>query len=193
MVDLSSIFSIGSLGLNLFANVSSRNASKASENSYLQQAEINRQIGALNAEAANRAGTESMYSIIAQTKKMLGSQIVAFSNRGIDLEGSPMMVLGETATMGQAHAQQALFNARVNAINYELGAQSAIGNAMHYAETSKYNAATSMMNTVTGVADGYKMMKSMFSSSTLNNNVAPTAATSSNSTIQSLLLSRLRV
>ncbi len=192
MVDLSSIFSLGSIGLNLFANVSSRNASKASENSYLQQAEINRQIGALNSEAANRAGTESMYAIIAQTKKMLGSQIVEFSNRGIDLEGSPMLVLGETATMGQAHAQQALFNARVNAINYELGAQSSVSNAMHQAETAKYNAASSMMNTVTGVADGYKLMKSMFSSSTLNNNIA-SPATSSNSTIQSLLLSRLKV
>ena len=192
MVDLSSIFSLGRIGLSLFANVSSRNASKASENSYLQQAEINRQIGALNSEAANRAGTESMYAIIAQTKKMLGSQIVEFSNRGIDLEGSPMMVLGETATMGQAHAQQALFNARVNAINYELGAQSSVSNAMHHAETAKYNAASSMMNAVTGVADGYKLMKSMFSSSTLNNNIA-SQATSSNSTIQSLLLSRLKV
>ncbi len=193
-MDLGDIFSLGSFGLNLFAHKKSREAYRKQENSYNQQAELNKQIGAFNAEVAERTGDETVYAIVQQTKKLLGKQIVEFSNRGIELEGSPMLVLGETLTMGKAEAQSAYFNAQVNKINYQFGAMGATATARNAAEQAKYGAMSSMVNMMNSVKDGYNLMKSMFKSSSLNfpTSTSPTSM-SSNSTIDSLLLSRLRI
>ncbi len=181
-MDLSDILSLGSFGLTLFSNISQRNEYRRQENSYLQQAELNKRIGQLNAEVAERTGTETMYAIVNQTKKMLGSNIVAWSNRGVELDGSPMLVLGEIATMGQAEAQNAYFNAQVQKINYQLNANQAVSSAMNSAEQAKYGAFSSMIQSAMTVKRGLDLAKSMMASSNLNSmNV-----NSSNSTIGSL-------
>lgn len=192
-MDLGDIFSLGSFGLDLFSHAKSRKAYRKQENSYNQQAELNRQIGAFNAEVAERTGEETVYAIVQETKKLLGKQIVEFSNRGIELEGSPMLVLGETATMGKAEAQNAYFNAQVNKINYQFGALGATATARNAAEQAKYGAMSSMVNMMNSVKDGYNLMRSMFKSSTLNSSDLSSSVRSSNSTIDSLLLSRLGI
>lgn len=191
-MDLSAIFSLGNLGLNLFSNISSVSAYRAAENSYTQQRAINARIGALNAQVAQRTGSESMYAIIAQTKKALGSQIVEFSNRGIELDGSPMFVMGETATMGQAKAQQVVFDSKVNEINYQISAENAMSSASSLGNAAKYSALSSMMNTARSVYDGYTLMKSMFKSSALNA-ASTSTSTSSNSTLNAIIRSRFKI
>lgn len=108
-MDLGDIFSLGSFGLNLFAHEKTRKAYREQENSYNQQAELNKQIGAFNAEVAERTGDETVYAIVQQTKKLLGKQIVEFSNRGIELEGSPMLCTGRDTDHGQGEGSECLF------------------------------------------------------------------------------------
>lgn len=191
-MELSTILSLGSFGLNLFGNISSRNAYRQQENSYLQQAELNKRIGQFNAEVAERTGTETMYAIVEQTKKLMGKQIVEFGNRGIDLDGSPMLVLGETATMGSAMAQSAYFNAQVQKVNYQLGASNAVNAALNGAEQARYGALSSMMNTVMGMKQGFDLMKSMAKSSTINNISRSQGMNTSNSTIGAIVESRFK-
>lgn len=187
-MDLQSIFSLGSFGLNLFSNISKKNAYRAQENTYVQQAEINRKIGLLNAEVADRTGTETTYAIIRQTKKMLGSNIVAWGNRGVSLEGSPMLVLGEIATMGEAEAQNAYFNAQVQKINYQLNTSQVVNSAISGAEQAKYGAFSSMIQSAMSLKQGFDMVKSMMASSNLNNMNINTG----NSTIASLKLGMMK-
>lgn len=191
-MDISSILSLGSFGLNLFGNISSRNAYRRQENSYVQQAELNQRIGQFNAEIAERAGSESMYAILENTKRLMGKQIVEFGNRGIDLEGSPMLVIGETATMGAAEAQSAYFNAQVQKVNYKLGAQNAVNTALNGAENAKYGAMSSMLNTARGVMQGLNLMNSMMKSSTLNNISHSQGVSTSNSTLGAIVESRFK-
>lgn len=163
-MNLDSIFSLGSFGLNLFSNAINVRNYRKQENYYLRQAEINRRLGAFNAEVAERTGTESMYAIAQQTKKLLGSRIAEMSNRGITLEGSPMFVLGEIETMGRAEAQNAYFNSQVSKINAIFSAEGATNNMINAGEQAHSNMFSSIINTALSVKRGYDLAKSRFNS-----------------------------
>ena len=102
---IGNIMSLGSFAINLFANNRKRQLYQQQQGYYEWEAEINRRIGQLNAQAAEYSGKQAVSAIAAQTKKILGKQLVEFSNRGIELEGSPSFVMGETETMGSREAQ----------------------------------------------------------------------------------------
>lgn len=176
---LEAALGIGSFGLSLFGSISARNAARRQEVSYNEQAALNRKIGQFNAMIAERTGQIRMQAAIEMTKKTLASQIVEFSNRGVSLEGSPMLVLGETQTMGEAHAQEEYFNSQVNKINALYGAWTASKTAENNAENARYSALTSMVNTAKSVKQGIDLAKSMMNnSSTVDETVKSMGVTS---------------
>jgi len=116
-MDLGTIMQLGNFAMGLFGSFSARNTYNRQAAHYEREAALNSQIGAFNAEVAERTGSESVAAIAHQTKKILGAQRNEFARRGISMEGSPMFVMGETITMGSKQAQEAYFNAQVRKTN----------------------------------------------------------------------------
>jgi hypothetical protein len=162
-MDLGSIMNLGNFALSLFGAFRSRNASNRQATIYEEQAALNRRIGQFNAEIAEKAGIESVQAVAQQTKRLLGAQMVAFSHRGISLEGSPMFVLGDTLTMGSKQAQEAYFNAEVSKTNYLYGAQSAVAQASSAAESARFKAMSSSLDIFKSFLQGAQMLKSQAS------------------------------
>lgn len=183
---LEAALGIGSFGLSLFGSISARNAARRQEASYNEQAALNRKIGQFNAMIAERTGQLRMQAAIDMTKRTLATQMVEFSNRGISLEGSPMLVLGETQTMGEANAQEEYFNSQVNKINALFGAWTASKTAESNAENARYTALSSMVNTVKTVAQGLNLAKSMMNSSTAENSSMVNNSSTVNETVKSM-------
>ncbi|MBR1735197.1 MAG: hypothetical protein IJ730_07155 [Alphaproteobacteria bacterium] len=200
---ISNVMSLGSFAVNLFTNNRKRQLQREQQGYYEWEAEINRRIGQLNAQAAEYSGDQAVSAIAAQTKKILSKQFVEFSNRGIELEGSPALVLGETETMGSREAQNAYFNAQVEKINYLYKAEAASRSAQNRADEARYGSYASMIDSLKGVKDGFQLMNSMFKSSTLNTSVTGSsnstirsvadASTGSNSPINSIIMNRMRI
>lgn len=142
-MDLSSILSLGGFGLGLFGSFKSAQISRKQASIYEEQAELNRQIGSFNAAVSELSGIKAVEGMAQQTKRMIGEQKVAFSNRGITLEGSPMLVLGDTLTMGAEKAQEEYFNAQVQKINYQYAAIGATATATSHAEEARYKGLSS--------------------------------------------------
>lgn len=200
---VSNIMSLGSFAVNLFANNRKRQLYQQQQGYYEWEAEINRKIGQLNAQAAEYAGNQAVSAIASQTKKILGKQLVEFSNRGVELEGSPLFVMGETETMGSREAQNAYFNAQVEKLNYQFRAEAAARGAQNRADEAKYGSYASMIDSMKGMKDGFQLMNSMFRSSTLNTNITGSSNSTikgpadtgagSNSPINSIILSKMRI
>lgn len=198
-----SLMSLGSFAVNLFANNRKRQIYRQQQGFYEWEAGINQRIGQLNAQAAEFSGNQAVEAITAQTKKILGKQIIEFSNRGITLEGSPMFVMGETVTMGAREAQNAYFNAQVDKINYLYRAESAARSAQNRADEAKYGSYASMLDSIKSIKDGFQLMNSMFKSSPLNDKVTGSSnstirtpapvAVDTNSPLNSIILSRMRI
>lgn len=167
-MELSSILGLGSIGLGLFGSFSSINASNRQATIYDEQAELNRQIGAFNAQMSELSGIDAVHAIAKQTKRMLGDQKSAFSSRGITLEGSPMFVLGDTLSMGTEKSQEAYFNAQVQKVNYQYAALGATATATSKAEEAKY---TGLQSTITAAKQA--MMLSSISKSASNLGIDP--------------------
>ncbi len=153
-----------SVGLGLFGSSSSSKASKRQAAIYEEQARLNRQIGAFNAQISEASGIEAVNAIAKQTKRTLGEQKVAFSNRGISLEGSPMFVLGDTLTMGSEKAQEAYFNSQVQKINYQYAALGATATATARAEEAKY---AGLQSTITAAQQVMGVLSNLNSASKL--------------------------
>lgn len=171
------IGAIGAIGGIASSIIGHRQASRAfdaqqrqyedQERHYQEQMELNRKIGAFNADIAERSGMESMFSILTQTKQVLGKQVSEMRGRGVELDGSPMLVLGDTITMGTAEAQSAYFNAQVQKENYKLGAQNAVNQAAsaaqsaHFGATSaRYNSMNEKLSMFGSIFDGLKLFAS---------------------------------
>lgn len=191
-MDFSDILGLGSVAMGLFAGLSKQAIYRQQENSYLQQAELNRQIGEFNAAAVERTGTQNIRAIVEQTKRLMGYQINLLTNRGISLEGSPMFVLGDTKTMGMQRAQEAYFNTQVAKVNSQYAAFSATQRALSMAEEAKYGQYGAVFDTIKGVKDGFTLLNSMMKSSPLNNmsttvGSIPIPVSSTNSTVGKML------
>jgi hypothetical protein len=167
-MELSTILALGNFGMGLFGAFSSKNASNRQASIYEEQSALNRQIGAFNAEIAEKTGVEAVRAIAQQTKRVIGQQMVAFANRGITMEGSPMLVLGETLTMGSKHAQETYFNAEVKKINYLYAAQGASANAASAAESATAKATSSTIDIFKQFTEGAKLLQSSLSSGVTN-------------------------
>jgi hypothetical protein len=151
---------VGNFALGLIGLFSSKRESDRQVAMYEYQAQLNRQIGAFNAEVAMQNGVESVNSIALQTKRNLGRQMVSFANRGVSMEGSPMFVLGDTLTMGSKQAQEAYFNAEVQKTNYIYGAQTAGAQATSAAENARYQSLSKTIGIFQQFMDGAKLMNS---------------------------------
>lgn len=160
-MDLSDIVNLGAIGTNLFANAKVKTLSKRQQVAYYREAELNRRIGALNSEAAERTGLLAVQTIQEHTKRVMNAQVNIFRNRGIELEGSPMLVLGETVTTGEKQAKEAMFNAMVKQYNYQLSAETAAQHAMNNAERTQMKAMQSNLNMLGGVYKGLTAINSM--------------------------------
>lgn len=158
-MDLSSILALGQFGLGLFGTFSGRNAYNHQATVYEEQAALNKQIGLFNAEVAERTGVESVKAIAKHTKRLVGEQMVSFSNRGITMEGSPMFVLGDTVSMGSQQAQEAYFNAEVNKVNALYRAYGASTEASARAESAKGSAMAKSLDIFNQFMEGAKMLK----------------------------------
>lgn len=162
---LGNLMSLGSLAANLFANDRRRSIYRKQSGYYEWEAQLNRDIGALNAQAAQYSGEQAVSAIAAQTKKILSRQLVEFSNRGIELDGSPMFVMGEAETMGSRAAQNAYFNAQVEKLNYLYKAEAAVRAAKNKAEESQYSSYSSMIDGIKGMKQGLDLAKSVLRNS----------------------------
>jgi hypothetical protein len=159
-MDPSSIASLGNFALNLFGLFNSKNESDRQATLYEQQAALNRQIGAFNAEVAQRSGVEAVNAVALQTKRLVGEQLLSFANRGISMEGSPMYVIGDTITMGSKRAQEEYFNSEVKRINYLFAAQGASATASAAAESASYHSLSKSVDIFKTFLEGAKLMKS---------------------------------
>ncbi len=159
-MELESIVSMGSMAVGLFSSVSSARASRKVATFYDEQAEMNRQIGAFNAEVSEFNGRKAVAAIAKQTKQLLADQTGVFHMRGISLDGSPQMVLGQTLAMGSEKAQEAAFNANVQAVNYRYSAMSAVAEANAKSEEARYAAKTSLLKGVGQLLQGNDLKKS---------------------------------
>lgn len=173
-MNFSDIIGLGSIAVNLFSSLSKRNIYRSQQNDYEAQAEINQRIGAFNAQVAEMTGTQSVYLVAEQSRKLLGRQINTLTAKGISLTGSPLFVLGETKTMGERGVQEAYFNAQVTKTNHEYAALSATQAARARAEEAKYGQYGAMLDTVKSVYNGANLLKSMFKSSPLNTTMRST-------------------
>lgn len=193
-MNFTDIVGLGSIALNLFSTNRKRSIYRSQQNDYEMQAEINRRIGAFNAQVAEMTGTQNAYIAAEQTRRLLGEQINTLTAKGITLSGSPLFVLGDTKTMGERRVQEAYFNAHVAKTNYEYAALSATQAARSRAEEAKYGQYGAMLDTVKGVYNGANLLKSMFKSSPLNSSssAVPIPSMTTNSTIGNLLGSLFR-
>jgi hypothetical protein len=145
-MDFGALVGLSQIGLGLFGAFKARQQSQQQQSFYNEQASINRALGAFNAEVALRTGEETVEGIALMTRKLLGQQRAAFAGRGISLEGSPMMLLGETITMGSKQAQQAYFNSEVQAVNARYNAITSVSKNENAADFAKFNALTNTIN-----------------------------------------------
>lgn len=134
------------IAAGVFGSVRGIEVSREQEGYYMRQAEINRQIGQFNYEVSMRQGKESVDAIATATRRLLGEQRASFAGRGIDLEGSPMMILGETLTMGSKQAQEAYFNAEVQATNALYNMNSEVMKSENAASQAKYEGLSNTVN-----------------------------------------------
>ena len=105
--------------------------------------------------------------------------------------------------MGSREAQNAYFNAQVEKLNYQYRAKAAAMGAQNRADEAKYGSYASMIDSIKGMKDGFQLMNSMFRSSTLNTGITGSSnstihnpadtGTGSNSPINSIILSRMRI
>jgi hypothetical protein len=161
MESLDELLNLGSIATRLITSQKAKGISKQQESAFLREAVLNKRIGIFNSEVANRTGMASVIGIMHETSSIMGKQIMAFSNRGISLEGSPMMVLGETVAMGEKRAQEAMFNADVQAINYRFHAEIAEQHALNGAEKAKASAMMQNINQAKTTMDSLKLLSSM--------------------------------
>jgi hypothetical protein len=145
-MDLGILTGAVNVGIGLFGAFKAAQQSRRQQSFYEEQASVNRAIGAFNAEVAVRTGEEAVEGTALMTRKLLGQQRAAFAGRGISLEGSPMMLLGETITMGSKQAQQAYFNAEVQAVNAKYNTISSVAKNENMADFAKYRALTGTIN-----------------------------------------------
>jgi hypothetical protein len=177
-MDFGTLVGLSQVGLGLFGTFKARQQSLQQQSFYNEQASVNRALGAFNAEVALRTGEETVEGIALMTRRLLGQQRAAFAGRGISLEGSPMMLLGETITMGAKQAQQAYFNSEVQAVNARHNAVTAVAKNENAADFAKFNALTNTigmakqltsLSTIaqyqksTGVAPSFNLFKWIFS------------------------------
>jgi hypothetical protein len=111
---------------------------------YQEQTSINRAIGNFNEEVARRAGLEAVDGIALMTRRMIGKQRAAFAGSGVSGD-SPMMIVGETITMGSKQAQEAYFNSEVEAVNIRYKTYSAVSQSENAASSAKHQA---LQNTI---------------------------------------------
>jgi hypothetical protein len=145
-MDFSTLVGLGQVGLGLFGAFKGRQQSQDQESFYDIQTTINKGIGTFNAEVSLRTGTESVNGIALMTRKLLGEQRATFAGRGISLEGSPMILLGETVNMGKKQAQEAYFNSEVQAINARANTLGAVSRSENLANAAKFNTLTNTIN-----------------------------------------------
>jgi hypothetical protein len=175
-MDLETIASLGKIGMGLFGAFSAKEAADNRRNFYEEQAILNRQIGAFNAQVAEMVGSQQAEAISIQTKRAISEQIVAFGNRGISLDGSPMLVLQETINTGTKAAQEAYFNAAVSKQNALYGGYIAASQSRAKAEDAKYQAKQAISNIFEQFVSGISLGKSAFKSAlppAKNYNIAP--------------------
>jgi len=144
-MDFGVLGNLASVGIGLFGAFGSVSKSRDQQSFYEEQSALNRQIGAFNAEVAMRTGIESVDAIAQMTRRLVGQQRASFAGRGISMDGSPMMILGETITMGSKKAQEAYFNAEVQATNARYNMLSAVSKADNLASQASYR---SLSNTI---------------------------------------------
>jgi len=90
------------------------------------QASLNRKLGEFNASIAMRVGAGRARSTALMTRALIAEQRVTFASRGITSEGSPMLVMGETYSMGSRKVQEEWFNANVHAFQAHNAADAAV-------------------------------------------------------------------
>lgn len=149
-----------SLGVNLWGSNKARAAAEQQSADYQIQAEINRQIGAFNAQVAEITGEDAVSAIADETSKLIGKQKVAFARHGIEMVGTPYFVLGETYRMGLKKAQQAYFNAQVQKINAQHTAATAVAASKASASNYSYQALSHTLNLFQNFMDGVQMVQS---------------------------------
>lgn len=149
-----------SLGVNLWATNEAKSAAQQQSADYELQAEINRQIGAFNAQVAEITGEDAVAAIADETAQLLGRQRVAFARHGIEMVGTPYFVLGDTYRMGQRKAQQAYFNAQVQKINAQHTADTAVASSKASASNYSYQALSHTLNLFQNFMDGVQMVQS---------------------------------
>lgn len=159
-MELSTICSFVTGGLGFLSAFKKRSLYSEQASSYERQAEINRQIGAFNARAADIKTAETIQTYALNTRNVMDQQLLSFSNRGISLEGSPMLMLGETMTMGSKQAQEAAFDIQVKKINYQFAAQSAIAEANAKREIADYGAKSATTDIITQTLQSWGLVKS---------------------------------
>ena len=145
---LGELVSIASLGLSIFGARRKDNELRKQQADYERQAEMNRQIGAFNAAIALTSGYDAVSAIAQETRMMVSEQRAIFATRGIESEGSPMMVMGETVAMGMQKAQEAFFNAKIQAYNAVLNANDSVSKASNAQE----QAGVAIRNNLFGMA-----------------------------------------
>ena len=145
-MDFSPLLGLAQAGLGLFGAFRARQESSRQQSYYEEQSSINKTLGAFNAEVAMRTGSESVDGIAMMTRRLVGQQRAAFAGRGISLEGSPMMLLGESITMGKKQAQEAYFNAEVQAVNARYNTAGIVSKNENLALSAKYNVLTNTIN-----------------------------------------------
>jgi len=132
----------------LFGANNARNAAKKQQAHYEEQARLNRAMGEFNVKAIRQTGQEMSIGAAKATRSMISAQRAIFSGRGITTEGSPMMVMGETASMGLQKIQNIYFSSQVQEVDARYRAQAAVAQAENAAEGANYQAKQSTMQMV---------------------------------------------
>lgn len=105
--------------LQVIGTVVSAIGALQSASSQRDAANYNARVAADNAVVARQQGEADAARLRRQSVKTLGDMRAAFAANGISLEGSPLDVLGDSASQFELDIQNATYNAELRALGYQ--------------------------------------------------------------------------
>jgi hypothetical protein len=163
------VYELGKVTMGLFGTLQNREIASENESFYDMQAQINANIGAFNETVARRAGAVMVRNIVRQTKDVVGEQLAAFQSRGIEMAGTPQMVIDDTISKGLSTAYEAAYRSEVSAINARYNALNATQGAHIKASEAAVQRQSANMSLIDQIFGAGKFINSLSNSTNQEN------------------------
>ncbi|MDR1260824.1 MAG: hypothetical protein LBJ80_00140 [Rickettsiales bacterium] len=127
------IFKLNKASKAITGTIENKKLALEAASRYQEQADVLYNQGLLNEGIMYRAGRIAFLDAVRNTYSAVSAQKVLFLNRGIELAGSPQMILDETIARGMTEARERAFEAETAGLNE----RSKATGPTHYAQEAK--------------------------------------------------------